>query len=296
MEGIVIKKEGNDFILPSNDTVLSLLAEYDNVEIMLQTIKSDVIMWITPSDDPEMMEFFYILSGSLVLKNENETIVLNKNDCFYVAGLKREVLLKSDTPLKLIYVTSRPMYNNLDNFNCDLNELLTKINEKDSYTEGHSKRVMEISVKICESMNLIDTAMNNIAVASLFHDVGKCFIPDEILKKSGKLERDEWLYIIKHPINSRRLLENKFGKEIANICQMHHERLDGSGYPYGLKEDEIPTEARIIAVADCFDAMTTKRPYNDAKTQEEAISELESKKELYDQDIVAALKKVILGI
>ena len=293
MQGIHIGREGKEFSAPQDNTVLSLLAEHDNVEIMLQTIKSDVIMWIAPSDDMDMMEFFYIVSGTLVLQGETETVLLGENDYFYVTGLKKEVLLKSDTPLKLLYITSRPLYDNLENFNCDLNELLGRINEKDQYTEGHSRRVMELSVKISEKLQFVDTPMNNIAVASLFHDVGKCFVPDGILKKPGKLDPEEWPHIFKHPVNSRRLLEGKFGKEIAMIAQLHHERLDGSGYPYGLKAEDIPLESRIIAVADCFDAMTTNRSYSKAKTRLEAIQELASKPLLYDGEVVKALWELL---
>lgn len=293
MQGIHIGKEGKDFSAPRNDTVLSLLAEHDNVEIMLQTIKSDVIMWIAPSDDMDMMEFFYIVSGTLVLQGEAETVLLGENDYFYVKGLKREVLLKSDTPLKLLYITSRPLYDNLENFNCDLNELLDRVNEKDQYTEGHSRRVMALSVKISEKLQFVDTTMNNIAVASLFHDVGKCFVPDSILKKSGKLEPEDWPHIFKHPVYSRRLLEGKFGKEIAGIAQLHHERLDGSGYPYGLKQEDIPLESKIIAVADSFDAMTTNRSYSKAKTRTQAIEELSHQLHLYDPEVVKALKEIV---
>jgi HD-GYP domain-containing protein (c-di-GMP phosphodiesterase class II) len=295
MQGIHVKHEGTDYKASKDDTVLSLLAEYDNIEIMLQTIKKDAVIWISPSDDLDMMEFFYIIEGNLVLKSEHETIKLGKNDCFYVTGLKDDVLLKSDSHVKVLYVTSRPIFDNLENFNCDLTELLDKIDEKDQNTKRHSKKVMDISVKISEKLNFVDTTINDIAVASLFHDVGKCFVPDEILKKAGKLDADEWRYIIKHPHNSKRLLENKFGIEIAKIAQMHHERLDGSGYPYGLRGNQIPMGARIIAISDSFDAMTASRGYNVTKTYIEAVQELESKKEWYDKDIVKILKQLVIN-
>jgi HD-GYP domain-containing protein (c-di-GMP phosphodiesterase class II) len=295
MQGIYAKFDANEVKDPNNGPVLSLLAEHDNVEIMLQTIKKGQIMWISPSDDIDMMEFFYIVEGDLILKNENETIKLGKNDCFYVNGLKEEVLLESGTDLKVLYVASRPIYDNLESFNCDLNELLDKIDKKDLNTIRHSKKVMNVSVKISEKMNFYDTTINDIAVASLFHDVGKCFIPDDILKKTSKLDADEWRYIIRHPSNSKRLLENKFGSKIAKIVEMHHERLDGSGYPYGLSGDQISMEARIIAVADSFDAMTADRGYNQPKTYMEALIDIEDKKKWYDKDIVKILRQLIIN-
>jgi HD-GYP domain-containing protein (c-di-GMP phosphodiesterase class II) len=94
-------------------------------------------------------------------------------------------------------------------------------------------------------------------------------------------------------IHSRELVESNFGAEIANIVLCHHERLDGSGYPQGISGDQIPLESRIIAVADSFDAMTTKRPYNEPKTFEEAVEELLSMTDKYDVRAVKALKQLV---
>lgn len=288
----MFNNDGEKLVEPFDKTALSLLAEHENVEIMLQSIKSGSLVWIAPSDNHDLMEFFYILSGELTLESSDEEVSLKKNDYFYVSQLKSEVLLRSNTPLKILYITTSPLYNYLENFNLDLNELLVKIGEKDKYTTMHSRRVMDYSVKLCKKMKYTNATVDKIAIASLFHDVGKCFIPDEILNKAGKLDPEESRYIIKHPINSKRLLEPKFGKEIANIALMHHERIDGSGYPYGISGEEIPIEARIIAVADSFDAMTSKRVYSEPKGYEEAISELISLPNLYDKKVVAALKEL----
>lgn len=293
MQGIVFKNDGEKTVGPFDKTALSLLAEHENVEIMLQSIKSGSLVWIAPSENQDLMEFFYILSGELTLESSDEEISLKENDYFYVSQLKSEVLLKSNTPLKILYITTSPLYNYLESFNLDLNELLVKIGEKDKYTTMHSRRVMDYSVKICKKMECTNATVDKIAVAALFHDVGKCFIPDEILNKTGRLNPEERRHIVKHPMNSKRLLEAKFGSEIANIAQMHHERLDGSGYPYGISGNDIPVEARIIAVADSFDAMTSKRVYCEPKSYSDAIVELSSLTDLYDENVVAVLKELM---
>jgi HD-GYP domain-containing protein (c-di-GMP phosphodiesterase class II) len=107
-----------------------------------------------------------------------------------------------------------------------------------------------------------------------FHDVGKIHIPLSILNKPAKLEPSEWEVIKKHPIFGRELLDNTFIKEAGVIVEQHHERIDGSGYPYGLSGDEVLIEASIVAVADTYDAMTTDRPYRQALPQEVALEEI----------------------
>jgi HD-GYP domain-containing protein (c-di-GMP phosphodiesterase class II) len=293
MQGIYILNQGKELEVPSDKSTLTLLAGHDNVEIMMQTIKKDSLVWITPDDNTDLMEFFYILNGTLILENDDEKITLQEGNYFYVSNLKSEVLLKSITNIKMLYVTTKPLFNYLNSFTCDLNELLVKVDHKDKYTNEHSRRVMQYSVKICQKMKYEHTTIDKIAVASLFHDVGKCFTPDDILNKIGKLDIDEWRYVIKHPVNSGRLLEAKFGKDIANIARMHHERLDGSGYPYGLCAKDIPIEARIIAVADSFDAMTSKRTYSDAKKYYDAVSELSLMSDLYDKNVVSVLEQLV---
>lgn len=185
------------------------------------------------------------------------------------------------------------IYDVINFFNDELNELLLKIQEKDSYTNGHSIRVMDYSVKISNKLNYSNISHDDIVIASLFHDVGKCFIPDEILLKTTRLDSTDWRCIMKHPIDSRRILEPKFSTTIANLAQMHHERLDGSGYPYGLTSEDIPIEARIIAVADSFDAMTSKRVYSEPKSFDVAVSELLSLTHLYDKEVTQVLSLLV---
>ncbi len=295
MDGIIVKREKVDFFKNSDETDLALLLEHPSTEIMVQSIDKNSLVWITPADEKDMVEFFYIVHGEVSLETSNETIHLKENDCFYTNRLEHEVLLKSHTDLKVLYVSTRPIYNNLDSFNKDLDELLTRIDEKDKYTKQHCKRVADYCMLISKKLNCTEKVLNNLVIAGLFHDVGKCFVPDEILAKKTKLTQEEFREIYKHPSNTKRILKDKFSKEICEIALAHHERIDGSGYPYGLSGNDISLEARIIGVADSFDAMTTKRPYNAPKTFEEAVIELCDMKDKYDSRVTAALKELVLS-
>ncbi|MDP4152714.1 MAG: HD domain-containing protein [Bacillota bacterium] len=274
--------------------LLSKLGSDENsVEVMLQSVPAGSAMWIDPAENPDTVEFFYILSGSVTLHNENDLIELAQNDSFYVKGLKKTVLMSSKEDLKMLYVVTTPLFVDLACFRDDLQALADKVEAKDMYTRGHGRRVMQYSVALAEKLGLNDISTQNLVVAALFHDVGKCSLSDEILQKAGPLTSEEYRQIIKHPIGSRRLLEPRFGHEIAYIAQCHHERLDGSGYPYGLKGSDLCIEARIIAVADSFDAITSQRTYNKPRSFQDAVKELLSLPELYDKKVAEALDEIV---
>lgn len=143
-----------------------------------------------------------------------------------------------------------------------IKSLAEAIEEKDAYTRGHSERVMKYSIKIAEKMNLPISEIEKIQYAGILHDIGKIGISENILKKSGMLTDAEYEKIREHPLKGAKILMHMNSmKEIANIVKYHHERPDGRGYPEGLKGEEIPLGARILSIADTFDAMTSNRPY-----------------------------------
>jgi len=160
-----------------------------------------------------------------------------------------------------------------------INALAESIDAKDSYTNGHSMRVAQYSVKIAERAGKNKAEQERIHYMGLLHDIGKIGIPDSIITKNSGLSDKEYFVTRKHP---------EIGAEIlANISEMpdlgigakwHHERYDGTGYPDGLKGDEIPEEARIIAVADAYDAMASKRSYRDVLPQQVVYEEIKKGK------------------
>lgn len=135
----------------------------------------------------------------------------------------------------------------------------------DNYSKGHSARVSELSVLIGKYMNLPEKLINDLKVGGLFHDIGKIGISDNILLKTSKLSNEEYAEIKNHPTIGKNILSNSnIFDDIIPIVLYHHERYDGTGYPENLKGENIPLLARITAVADTFDAMTSKRSYRDA--------------------------------
>jgi HD-GYP domain-containing protein (c-di-GMP phosphodiesterase class II) len=168
------------------------------------------------------------------------------------------------------------------------------VDEKDPYTRGHSDRVTRYSMLIAKEMKLDATFMETLQVSAQLHDVGKIGIEDHILKKPGALTEEEFEVMKTHTTKGANILRSvtQLAEMLPGI-ELHHEALDGRGYPYGLKGDQIPLLARVIAVADTFDALTTNRPYQQAHTPEQAlqiIRNLAGKR--LDPDAVAALMAV----
>lgn len=146
---------------------------------------------------------------------------------------------------------------------------------KDPYVRGHSKRVTRCAVEMASELGLAESERKIIERAGILHDIGKVGISDAILHKPGKLNDEEWAIIKKHPQRGSEILEPlQFLREEKDMICHHHERLDGKGYPDGLKGEEIPLGARILAVADTFDAMNSERSYRKPLSEDAIISEL----------------------
>ncbi|MDD5772453.1 MAG: response regulator [bacterium] len=146
---------------------------------------------------------------------------------------------------------------------------------KDTCTHGHSDRVNYYTRLICNKMNITSELRLDLQRASFLHDIGKLGINNDILLRRGALNPEEWKIIRKHPEEGAHILEPMFGSgEVIRIVLHHHENYDGTGYPFGLKGEDIPLGARIINIVDSYDAMTSHRPYSKAKTRKEAIMEL----------------------
>lgn len=153
--------------------------------------------------------------------------------------------------------------------------LIRTVEAKDPYTSGHSERVTKIAMAIAEEMKLDGHTKAVISRAGMLHDIGKIGISDAILNKKEKLTDEEWSIIKSHPTQSFKILEPlKFLSDERCAVLHHHERYDGKGYPEGLEGENIALEARVLAVADAFDAMNSRRSYRNALTKEMIICEL----------------------
>jgi response regulator RpfG family c-di-GMP phosphodiesterase len=156
-----------------------------------------------------------------------------------------------------------------------LDALLSALNTRDTETQGHSERVTAYTIEMADMMQIAPEEMYHIERGALLHDIGKIGIPDRILLKPAKLTEEEWAEMRRHPIIGYEMcIRIEMLKIAARIVLHHHEAWDGSGYPHGLHRDEIPLGARIFAVADTLDAMTSDRPYRAAMSFAEARDEI----------------------
>jgi len=161
------------------------------------------------------------------------------------------------------------------------------VEKRDPYTAGHQQRVSSLAYAIASEMGYEGAFLEGIRVVGLLHDVGKIGVPIEILSKPGRISEDEFRMIKTHPMVGHEILKGiEFSRPIADIILQHHEKLDGSGYPNGLKGNEISIEARIISVADVVEAMSSHRPYRPALGIENALSEILNNKGILYDDIV----------
>jgi len=188
-----------------------------------------------------------------------------------------------------LYTKMRKMY--LDT----IRALAAAIDAKDPYTKGHSERVAEVSVALAQELNLSDRDIENIEYTALLHDIGKIGIADSILGKSSGLTDEEFDKIKEHTIMGAKIIEPvDFLKNSCKAIYHHHEKFDGKGYPDGIKSEDIPILARIIAAADAYDAMGSDRPYRKKLSKEKILKELEDQSgKQFDPQIVKALISII---
>lgn len=275
---------------------LKLLAKHGELEIMQQRINKRSAAWLCPSDKKDAFEFYLLLSGRIELSaDKHETVELGPGDSFSISGLQESVMMTCLETAEVLCVTNTPAFNEVTYWRETWTEQLQRIDEKDHYTLQHSYAVMYYAVHLFEELKEYcgDFDLNDFVVSALFHDIGKCAIPLEILCKPGRLTQEEYDIIKHHASESYRLLKPIYGERMAAMAGMHHERLDGTGYPNGLSGKEIPFEVRILMVADAFDAMTRKRVYRNPVSMQEAAEELCSLPEQYDAVVSQKLLELI---
>ena len=230
-----------------------------------------------PFLEPFSTEFKRFLTIPMTFDGKIEGIFLvakkNSNETFTISD-KRLIAVVAD--MITIKIINAELFDDLNQFLLNLMKSFVRtIEEKDTYTHGHSERVNQNALKIGKAMGLNDQEMALLNFVSILHDIGKIGVPETILNKPGKLTKEEYDRIKEHTHKGYKILEPiKQLKDYLPSVLYHHERIDGKGYPEGLSGKEIPLFARIIAVADTFDAMTSDRAYRKAKRFEAVIKEL----------------------
>jgi putative nucleotidyltransferase with HDIG domain len=175
-----------------------------------------------------------------------------------------------------------------------LQALTAALETRDAETHGHSERVVTFSLRLGREYGLTGPQMKALEFGSLLHDIGKIGVPDAILRKPAKLTDEEWVRMREHPLHGQQILRGiKFLEGAAKVVAQHHEKWDGSGYPVGLKAEEIDICARIFSVADAFDAITSDRVYRKGRPYEAAAQELnEWVSRQFDPKVVEAFHRV----
>lgn len=202
--------------------------------------------------------------------------LLNKRDGKGFNQRDKESLLSLSGPIAIALDNARLYEEKKELFIQTSFALAIAIEKRDPYTGGHTKRVLDYSLQIGKVLGLKGKEIEGLKISAILHDIGKIGIPDSILAKPTTLTAREFRKIKEHPIIGAEILKGINGMDrIVNAIKYHHERWDGKGYPENLKGEEIPLWARIISVADTFDALTTSRPYRGRKGEKEAVEEIE---------------------
>ncbi|MGM0898354.1 MAG: HD-GYP domain-containing protein [Bacillota bacterium] len=241
-----------------------------------------------------------LLTVPLIVKGQalGSLQLLNKRDGEYFTeqDLRLAEALAHQSALAL---HNSQMYDELNRMLISMiRTLATVLDARDPYTAGHSGRVANYSLWIAQKIGMEPSECEELYKAALLHDIGKIGIRDELLQKPGRLTKEEFSAIQQHTVIGAGILANMEPQQAmersVETAKSHHERLDGSGYPEGLKGDEIPLFARIVGVADTFDAMTTARPYSKGRTQREGAEELRRcRGELFEERLVDAMISIL---
>lgn len=274
----------------------SILNKYKDakIEINIYVMREGYSFYFRPPLDEKSIKTYYILEGQLYNYDtechysSGDIVVLDYQSEPFNFDVKKNIRVLVQSTHDNSYETSSRSFELI-------NETLAKVNLKDSYTSEHSKRVYLLTRLMAMELNYSGQKLFNILNAAKYHDVGKIYIKDSILNKPSSLTQDEFEVMKSHVIYAKELIETGFNQQTYTIISQHHERIDGSGYPLGLKDEEITEEGKIIAICDSFDAMTTDRVYKRGKTIEEAVIELKELSGLkYDPRLISLfIDKVI---
>jgi len=231
--------------------------------------------------------------GALQLLNKQDKLFFSEEDIHLAATLANQSALA---------LHNSQMYEEINLMFLSMIQTLVKsLDARDPYTAGHSERVAKYSIWIGEEMGLDEATCNQLYKAALLHDIGKIGIPDYVLLKQGKLTDEEFETIKQHTVIGSEILSKMEPKNAltyaVQTARSHHEKMNGRGYPDGLIGEEIPLFARIVGVADAFDAMTTVRPYSNGLSYDQAAEELiRCKGTIFDAKVVDAFTTILEGV
>ena len=263
----------------SPETIVLMISGVQTIESAIKALRAGAFDYIMKPFDLRQVE--------VAVKRALETCELRAAKRRYENHLE-ELVEKRTAELDNALVSVEDAYRST------LKALAHALETRDAETHGHSERVVTFSLRLGRELGLGRDQLKALEFGSLLHDIGKIGVPDAILRKPAKLNSEEWVKMREHPVHGQQILRDiKFLAGAAKVVAQHHEKWDGSGYPFGLRDVEIDINARIFAVADAFDAMTSNRVYRDARPYEVASDELERcSGQQFDPQVVQAFHRV----
>ncbi len=272
--------------------IVDRIYKSNHIDIGKYHLSSGSIFYIDPHEKSDLVKTYTVLSGQCMdLKTK---CILNQGDLILIEDIDSLVSLYANEDTILLIHAQTPSSIETFELSADkMTRLLNELQQKDHYTKEHSDRVFSLVKRMALSLGYHSQALYNINKAARFHDIGKIHIDDAILNKPDRLTPDEFEVIKQHAHLGEAHILKAYSRDVYNIVLQHHERINGSGYPNGLKGDDICEAAKILAICDCYDAMTSQRVYSAAMSHEEAVSELRKYAGiLYDKHLVDAFIKL----
>ncbi|MCE7792792.1 HD domain-containing protein [Salipaludibacillus sp. CUR1] len=295
---LLIHKKGEAIeTVSTKKSITSLLTSHDGTEVIYHELKEGSRWGMAPAKGWDALEGVYVLSGKMNIHKSEEDIIVETGDFISAHPVQEHLVMTALENTKFIYICSQPVFHHYSKATKELEILAVNIEQKDGYTADHCERIKSLSMKVGEKLGLKSENLLKLHFGALLHDIGKVKIPESVLLKPGQLSEDEWKMMKKHTFFGAEILRETGIPHLisaAEVVEQHHERFDGSGYPKGLKKDQIIVEAAIVGLVDSYDAMTTDRVYQKGRSKEEALAEIKDfRGVLYHPRIVDTFLSVI---
>jgi len=286
---VIFAKDGDEALRATNDGHVDLVL----MDVMMPGKTGFSACLAIKSDPKTRLIPVVLITGLSGVDDRIHGTMCGADDYLSKPVNRHELLARVSSLLRLKEYTDE-----LENAETVLVSLALSIEAKDPYTEGHCERLSKYAVALAEHLNLAPEWRVALRRAGAVHDIGKIAIPEHVLRKEGPLTEEEWVMMKQHPVIGERICSPlKTFRLVLPIIRHHHERLDGSGYPDGLKGEEFPLAARILQTVDIFDALTTDRSYHRARSAQDAIALLreEAKRGWRDASLIDGLEAIVLS-
>ncbi len=271
-----------------------LIAEANQFDIMRHVFPERFTFCLTIPEDQHEFECFYLLEGELKYLDSDSETILTSGDYISRHLIQDIAYFEAQTEVIMLAFSAPGAFNVLREETKEFYEMAKQI-EAAEYVDGHCRRIQRWAGQVGDKLGLSNEQIANTLFAAFFHDLGKAKVPKDILQKKTPLTHEEWALMKQHPTWGRQMLEeNEMLCVTGPIVEQIHENVDGSGYPFGLRDEAICLEAKIISVTEAYDAMMMDRPYRHPFVQSEAIEQLKQGIDtLFDSSVVAAFIEVL---